>query len=162
MSRDLILIAHASEARLLSRDPDTAELTALDTLRHPFRGPPSPLQRRAPDPRTDHASWSAPPDPRRRHWREFAGEIAPRFEAAVARGGFDRVALFAACPFLSELMRQLGPQVRKSLLVVVDADVADLPPAALAQRIEQEFQAADQAREGLARVAARPGRPVRA
>lgn len=159
MSRDLILIANATEARLLSRDRDTAELAALETLRHQFRSPTSPLQRRAPDPRTDHASWSAPPDPRRRHWREFASEIAPRFEAAVMQGGFDRVALFAACPFLSELMRQLGPQVRKSLLVVVDADVADLPLAELSQRIEQELLAADQAREGLARVA---GRSVRA
>lgn len=158
MSRDLILIANASEARLLSRDHDSAELSALQTLRHQFRNPSSPLQRRAPDPRTDHDSWAAPPDPRRRHWREFAGEIAPRFEAAVARGGFERVALLAACPFLGELMRQLGPQVRKSLLVVVDADVADLPPAELAQRIEQELLAADQAREGLARVAARPVR----
>ncbi|MDZ5461377.1 host attachment protein [Azohydromonas lata] len=158
MSRDLILIAHASEARLLSRDRDTAELAALDTLRHQLRSAPSPLQRRAPDPRTDLASWAAPPDPRRRHWREFAAAIAPRVEAAVAQGGFERVALFAACPFLSELMRQLGPQVRKALKVVVDADVADLPPAELAQRIEQELLAADQAREGLARVAAYPVR----
>lgn len=150
MSRDLILIANASEARLLSRDRDTAQLSALETLRHQFRSPASPLQRRAPDPSIDHPSWAAPPDPRRRHWREFAAAIAPRVEAAVAQGGFERVALLAACPFLSELMRQWGPQVRKSLQVVVDADVADLPPAALAQRIEQEFQAADQAREGLA------------
>ena len=161
MSCDLILIAHAAQARLLLRGESGDGLVLLDTLRYQPRGAAAarPLRPTAPDPRTDHASWAAPPDPRRRQWREFATTVAARFEAVLVQRRFDHVALFAACPFLSELMRHLGPETRKALQVVVDADVADLPPAELMRRVDQELLAADQAREGLARVA---GRPVRA
>jgi hypothetical protein len=161
MSCDLILIAHAAEARLLVRGEAVDELMVLDILRHQPRAAAAtrPQPRAVPDPRTDHASWAAPPDPRRRQWREFATAVAAHFEAVLALRRFDRVALFAACPFLSELMRHLGPEARKALQVVVDADIADLPQAELMRRVDQELLAADQAREGLARVA---GRPVRA
>jgi protein required for attachment to host cells len=158
MSSDLILIANAAEARLLIRCDPAAGLALLDTLRYQPRPPgapqpPGPLSKAAPDPRMDYA-WASPPNPRRRHWRAFATVVARRFETALSEQPVDRAVLFAACPFLGELMRQLSPATKKRLLAVVDADVADLPEAELQQRIEQELQAAERTCQELARVTA--------
>ena len=140
MSADLILIASAQEARLLTRADSEAELVVQETLRwtgsHPGAGMALPPGR---------GVSSMPLDPRRRQWREFAGVVARRFEELLAQRHFDRALLFAACPFLSELMRQLSRATKQQLLAVVDADIIDLKLPQTLQRIAQELQAAEAA-----------------
>lgn len=144
MKPDLILIANASEARLLSRD--AATLVALDSVHRPEDSPaagPRPVQ---PEP-------GMPLDPRRRRMRAFAAVVAQRVEDELAGGRFAGLALFAACPFLGELMRQLSRPTKAAMRVVVDADISDLGWAEAARRIEHELHAAaqDASRSGRGR-----------
>jgi hypothetical protein len=152
MNRDLILIANASEARLLARTSDAAELVLLDTVRQSEARPTSDLQQPAANQGVwavngsgeDHAR-ARPLDPFRSRMRRFAAVVAGRFEQELSVRHFDRVALFAACPFLSELMRQLSPITKRALRAVVDADISDLDPTQTARRSEQELQASEYA-----------------
>ncbi|NML15747.1 host attachment protein [Azohydromonas caseinilytica] len=144
MSADLILIASAQEARLLTRADSEAELVVLETLRWTGSHLGAGMARPMALPPGRGVS-SVPLDPRRRQWREFAGVVARRFEELLAQRHFDRALLFAACPFLSELMRQLSRATKQQLLAVVDADIIDLKLPQTLQRIEQELQAAEAA-----------------
>lgn len=145
MKTELILIANASEARLLSRDAMTATLKALDSVQRPAdsaaRGEPRRVQVNA----------GVPLDPRQRRMRDFAAIVARRVEAELADGRFSALALFAACPFLGELMRQFDRPTKEAMRTVVDADISDLEWAEAARRIELELHAAAQA-------TGRPGR----
>lgn len=152
MSADLILIATAQEARLLTRAAPEAELVVLDTLR--WAGPHTagaagsaarPVALPLGEALAGHGAASPPLNPRRRQWREFAGVVGRRFEEVLSQHHFERVLLFAACPFLSELMRQLSRATKQRLLAVVDADILDLELPQALQRIEQELQAAEAA-----------------
>lgn len=134
MKPDLIVIAHAGAARLLRRDPATAALEALDEVHRPT----SVLERVRVVPDVGR-----PLDPRRRRLREFATVLARRVEDEMASGRFDRVALFAACPFLGELMRQLARQTKQALRAVIDADISELAWDDTTRRIERDLQAAD-------------------
>ncbi|NML17815.1 host attachment protein [Azohydromonas caseinilytica] len=152
MNCDLILIANASEARLLARTDAQDELVVLDTvLRSESRSMPGPERLAA-----NQSVWedgglgeghapTRPLDPLRRRMRQFAALVARRFEQELAGRRFDRVALFAACPFLSELMRQLSPATKKMLQAVVDTDISDLGLPQAAQRSEQALQAGEYA-----------------
>jgi hypothetical protein len=73
--------------------------------------------------------------------RAFAAMVARRAEEELASGRFVALALFAACPFLGELMRQLGRPTKEAMRVVVDADISDLEWTEAAQRIELELRA---------------------
>jgi protein required for attachment to host cells len=141
MKPDLILIANASEARLLSRDSATATLQALDSVHRPEDGPTAPM---GGEPRRVPPEPGMPPAPRRRRMRAFAAVVARRVEAQLASGRFAALALFAACPFLGELMRQLGRPTKEAMRAVVDADISDLEWTETAQRIEMELRAAAQ------------------
>lgn len=145
MRAELILIANASEARLLSRDATTATLKALDSVHRladdTARG----------EPRRILAGTGVPLSPQHRRMRDFAVIVARRVETELAGGHFTALALFAACPFLGELMRQFNRPTKDAMRSVVDADISDLEWAEAAQRIELELLAATQA-------ASRPGR----
>jgi protein required for attachment to host cells len=138
MKPDLILIANASEARLLSRDGATETLLALDSVHRPEDSATAgELRRVQPEP-------GMPLDPRRRRMRTFAAVVARRAEEELASGRFAALALFAACPFLGELMRQLGRPTKEAMRTVVDADISDLEWTEAAQRIDLELRAAAQ------------------
>ncbi|WP_028998145.1 host attachment protein [Azohydromonas australica] len=152
MNCDLILIANASEARLLARTGDAAELVVLDAVLRSEVHAPSGLEQ----PAANQSVWAdnslgdshvpaRPLDPFRGRMRRFAAMVACRFEQELSSRHFDRVAVFAACPFLSELMRQLSPATKRSLRAVVDADISDLDPTQTARRSEQELQAGEYA-----------------
>ncbi|WP_029002238.1 host attachment protein [Azohydromonas australica] len=145
MKTELILIANASEARLLSRDAMTATLNTLDSVHRAANGATPGEPQRVP------VNVGRPLDPKHRRMRDFAAIVARRVEAELAGGHFSAVALFAACPFLGELMRQFDRTTKETLRRVVDADISDLDWSKAAQRIELELHAAAQA-EG------RPGR----
>jgi protein required for attachment to host cells len=145
MTTDLILIANGNEARLLAHTD--AELVVLDTVlrtegRPPPAAPPPDAQRAGEAAAPGERRTSRPPlDPVRRRMRAFAGEVARRFEQAASEQSYARVALFAACPFLSEVMRQLSPALKKTLRAVVDADISELALSDAQRRIEQELDA---------------------
>jgi protein required for attachment to host cells len=152
MNTDLILIANASEARLLTRSAEDADLVVLDTVLRTANLPPAEARR----PRTNRLVFEegelrverasgGPLDPLRRRMRQFAAVVARRFERELSEHRFDRVVLCAACPFLSELMRQLSPALKKTLRAVVDADISDLALPDATRRIEQALDSADQA-----------------
>jgi protein required for attachment to host cells len=145
MKTALILIANASEARLLSRDAMTATLKTLDSV-HRAADSAAPGA-----PRRVQVNAGVPLDPRHRRMRDFAAIVARRVEAELASGHFTALALFAACPFLGELMRQFDRPTKEAMRSVVDADISDLEWAEAAQRVELELHAATQA-------TGRPGR----
>jgi hypothetical protein len=155
MTTDLILIANGGEARLLAHTD--AELVVLDTvLRTESRPPPAvppPGAQRAAEaaaPSERRAARPPPLDPVRRRMRAFAGEVARRFEQAASERPYARIALFAACPFLSEVMRQLSPALKKTLRAVVDADISELALPDAQRRIEQELDAGQAPEHGSA------------
>lgn len=154
MNCDLILIANASEARLLARTGDAAELVVLHTMLRSDAHPASGLE----PPAANQSVWAdsgfgvghvpapaRPLDPLRSRMRRFAAVVARRFEQELSGRHFDRVGLFAACPFLSELMRQLSPATKRGLSAVIDTDISDLDPAQAARRSEQALQAGEYA-----------------
>lgn len=152
---DLILIANAAEARLLAVPHGTADAgwVVLDALHRGEQRPTRPALRPVGQP---------PLDPVRRRMREFATQVAQRFEQLRAGRAFGRVVLFAACPFLAELMRQLDPDTKRVLHAVVDADISDLAPPEIARRVRQALDEGDEAlRERQARLAASPRRVAR-
>ena len=138
MKPDLIVIANASEARLLSREGATATLVMVDSVRRPERSAAAAAPRRV------HQEPGEPLDPRRRRMREFAAVVAQRIEDELADGHYAAPALFAACPFLGELMRQLPRRTKEAMRTVIDADISDLDESTTAQRIEQALRAAAQ------------------
>ncbi|WP_028998908.1 host attachment protein [Azohydromonas australica] len=152
MNCDLILIANASEARLLVRTGDAAAPVVLDTLLRSEVRPASGLEQQAANQSVwaqgglgDGLSPARPLDPFRSRMRRFAAMVANRFEQELSSRHFDRVGLFAACPFLSELMRQLSPATKKSLRAVVDADISDLDLTQTIRRSEHALQAGEYA-----------------
>ena len=145
MKTELILIANASEARLLSRDATTATLKTLDSV-HRLADSAA-----LGEPRRVQVNAGVPLDPRHRRMRDFAVIVARRIETELAGGRFTALALFAACPFLGELMRQFDRPTKLTMRTVVDADISDLEWPEAAQRIELELHAA-------AEAAGRPGR----
>lgn len=154
MTTDLILIANGGEARLLAHTD--AELVVLDTVlrtegRPPPAVPPPDAQRAAEAAAPGERRAARPPlDPVRRRMRAFAGVVARRFEQAASERPYARVALFAACPFLSEVMRQLSPALKKTLRAVVDTDISELALPDAQRRIEQELDAGQAPEHGSA------------
>lgn len=136
MKPDLIVIANASEARLLSHESTTATLVVVDSVHR------TESSAAAITPRRVHHEPGEPLDPRRRRMREFAAVVAQRIEDELADGHYAAPALFAACPFLGELMRQLPRRMKEAMRTVVDADISDLEGTEMAQRIAQELRAA--------------------
>ena len=120
MKTELILIANASEARLLSRDATTATLKTLDSV-HRLADSAA-----LGEPRSVQVNAGVPLDPRHRRMRDFAVIVARRIETELAGGRFTALALFAACPFLGELMRQFDRPTKLTMRTVVDADISDL------------------------------------
>jgi hypothetical protein len=160
MEDDLIPIANASEAWLLRRGGSTAEWLVLGTVRRCQPGPasgagrqPAVRHKSAAGGRPASRSTASPgPDLLRRRLREFATVVVHRFEHEISHRYHGRLVLFAACPFLAELMRQLSPAARKALWAVVDADISDLPLPQVAQRIKQAMHAAARGDERPARA----------
>lgn len=145
MNTELILIANASEAQLLSRDAITATLQRLDSVYRPADNAARDEPWRA------QAYAGGPLDAKRRRMRDFAAIVSRRVETELAGGRFATLVLFAACPFLGELMRQFDRPTKQAMRTVVDADISDLDWAEVARRIELELHA-------TAKASDRPGR----
>ena len=145
MKSDLILVANATHARLLTRESPEAHLVHFESLEHPqgrFRS--SELG----DDRLGHGSKDSHPggisfeprlDPRRKHHLEFARVLAARVEELLGSGRYGRVAVYASAPFLGELRTELGAATRKVLHGTIDHDLTGLGIVELERRVAADL-----------------------
>jgi protein required for attachment to host cells len=138
-----ILVAGATSARLYVRS--SGEL-APAPLRM-FEASPSAI-----DPAELHAHEAArrsariiagarlatPMSPQRRRHLQFAAVLAAYLEQEIATGRCRAITLVAGCPFLGALRRALPPAVRRAAATVIDQDLCDLAPEALAKVLRGE------------------------
>lgn len=144
---DLVLVANASQARLLRREAHPASLVALATEQHPEGrlragelGGDAPGHGSA-DHRPGGVSFVPRIDPRRKEDLAFARALADRLEDLLAGGGYGGVLLFASAPFLGELKSRLGAQAQQALRATVDRDLTPYGLSELEQRIDAALAA---------------------
>lgn len=65
---------------------------------------------------------------------EFAGRLAQRVELEMRNGQFDGVTLFAASPFLGDLVARLGPRTVAALSAAFDVDLTRFSVGEMAYR----------------------------
>jgi protein required for attachment to host cells len=142
-----IVVADASQARLLRRERDDEPLVAVSTWRHgASRDKPSETG----DDRPGHGATDWRPggtrfeprlDPRRKEHLRFAAEIAARLEHAAAQGEFGRLTVYAPAEFLGELRAALGRHAQERLRVAVDVDLVAYGLDELERRIGRALHA---------------------
>lgn len=146
MTLELIVVANASQARMLSRASLNATLEPLAELVHPG-GRAKGLE--LDDARPGHGGSDHHPggvrfeprlDSRRKQHRLFAKEISKWIEDALASGAYHGISLFASSPFLGELKAQLGPKARKTMQAAIDTDLSSFHHQALAHRVEDALR----------------------
>ena len=140
MKPEWILIANATRARLLQREPG-CPLVAIDSFDHPQgRTRTSDLaDDRAGQGKTDHSFGGASYPPRleakeKEHLR-FARELADSLEQQAQLGRFRSLELFASSPFLGELKAQLGTATVRLVSATHDLDLTSVGLVELDQRI---------------------------
>lgn len=67
---------------------------------------------------------------------EFAGRLAQRVELEMRHGQFDGVSLFAASPFLGDLVARLGPLTVAALSAAFDVDLTRFSVGEMAYRVD--------------------------
>ena len=139
---ELIVIANATQARMLRRTSLDATLEPMAELSHPAgRAKRIELDGSRPghggsDHHPGGVRFEPRVDARRKQHRIFAKEISLWIENALTSGTYQGLSVFASCPFLGELKAQLGPHARKSMHAAIDTDLSSFHHQALAQRIQ--------------------------
>jgi len=129
VSTEWIVVADASQARLLRRDRDDEPLVALSTWRHaashdrPSESGSDRPGHGAADWRPGGTRFEPRIDPRRKEHERFAAEIAARLELAAVHGEYARLSVYAPAEFLGEVRAALGERARERLRVSVDLDL---------------------------------------
>lgn len=143
MKPDWILIANASRARLLQREPG-CPLVVIGSFDHPqSRSMSSELgDDRAGQERADRSFGGAAYQPRtdakeNEHLR-FARELAAHLEQQAQQGRFRSLVLYASSPFLGELKAQLGSVTERFVTATHDLDLTSVGLVELEQRIAGE------------------------
>lgn len=146
MTLELIVVANASQARILSRASLNATLEPLAELVHPGgRSKGIELD----DARPGHGGSDHHPggvrfeprlDLRQKQHRLFAKEISKWIEDALAGGSYQGINIFASSPFLGELKAQLGPKARKTMQAAIDTDLSSFHHQTLAHRVEEALR----------------------
>lgn len=146
MMPELIVIANATQARMLRRTSLDATLEPLAELSHPAgRAKGIELDEARPghggsDHHPGGVRFEPRLDARRKQHRIFAREISKWIEDALTTGTYQGLSVFASCPFLGELKAQLGPHARKSMHAAIDTDLSAFHHQALAHRIHDALQ----------------------
>jgi len=140
MQPDWILVANASEARLLQQDPGSP-MAVLQAFHHPAsRLHSSELGdaergREGSDRRHGASAYSAHIEPQRKEHVRFARELAASLEQGASQGRCNRIHVFAASPFLGELKAELGDATRRRLAGAYDLDLSSLGLAQIEERV---------------------------
>jgi len=147
VSTEWIVVADASQARLLRSDRDDEPLVAVETWRH-GASHDKPSETGSDRPGHGAADWRPGGtrlepriDPRRKEHLRFAAEIAARLEHAAAQDGYARLSLYAPAEFLGELRAALGRHAQERLRVSIDLDLVAYGLDELERRIAQALHA---------------------
>lgn len=140
MKPNWILVANASQARLLQQEPG-CPLVVLQAFHHPAsRTRSSELGddkagREANDRGFGGAAYASRTDPHRKEHLHFAHELADALEAGAREGVYGGLAIFASSPFLGELKQALHEGTRRLLGTTQDVDYTSLGLTELEQRV---------------------------
>ena len=144
MKSDWILIANATQARLLQHERGSP-MVILASFEHPeSRSKVSELA----DDRAGHESRDSsfggsayPPrvDAKQKEHMRFARELAAHLEQQALQGSFRSLAIFASSPFLGELKAELGASTARLLSTTHDLDLTSFGLSELEQRVASEL-----------------------
>lgn len=141
MKTEWILVADASEARLLQQEHG-GPLRQLQAFRHPeSRRHSSELGadqrgRAARDGRSGAVAFAPRVEPHRKEHLRFARELAEALEEGCRQERCAAVRVFAASPFLGELKSVLGDATLARLAGAHDADLTALDLGALERHLQ--------------------------
>lgn len=147
MKPDWTLIANATQARLLQKEPG-CPMVVLHAFHHPDgRLKTSELgdgKAGRDTSSTGYGGAALQPhtDAHRKEHQKFAQELAQYIEHAAQQGGFHKLELFASNPFLGELKEHLGNATRRMLAATHAVDLTAVGLAEIEQRIAHEHAAA--------------------
>ena len=139
---DLILIANATHARLLTHERGKP-MALLQSFEHPqSRSKTSdladaPAGRGKADRSSSGATYPPRMDAKTKEHQRFARELAQALELQAQQGTFGALALFASSPFLGGLKAKLGSAARRILHSTHELDLTSLGMAELEPRIRQ-------------------------
>ena len=144
MKPDWILIANATQARLLRREQGNL-LVVLENFEHPES------RSKVSDQVDDKMGWEKadrgfggsayqpPTDAKQKERKRFARELADHLESQALQGSFRSLAIFASSPFLGELKAELGAATSRLLSSTHDLDFTSFDLGELAQRVANEL-----------------------
>ena len=144
MKPEWILIANATRARLLQRDPYTPLMIIKSFTHLAGRSKVSDLA----DDRAGHestdttyggAAYTPRVDAKRKEHERFAQELADHLEHGAQQGAYESLTLFASSPFLGELKAHLGSAASRLLSGTHDVDLTAVGPVELERRIAHEM-----------------------
>jgi protein required for attachment to host cells len=144
MKPDLILIANASEARLLRLEHGNL-LVLLESFEHPeSRSKVSDLVDdkmgwETADRGFGGSAYQPPTDAKQKERKRFARELADHLEPQALKGSFRSLAIFASSPFLGELKAELGDATSRLLSSSHDLDLTSFALGELAPRVESKL-----------------------
>lgn len=140
MKPDWILVANASQARLLQKEPG-APLVVLQAFHHPAsRQHSSTLgDDKAGREKSDRSFGGAAYEPRvdaqSKEHLHFAHELAEALEQGTREGRYANVQVFASSPFLGEIRQALEDGTRRHLAGMHDVDLTALGLAEIEERV---------------------------
>lgn len=141
MKPELIVIASATKARLISRASEAEPLVALETLEAAdAHSRPSDTGADRPghgshDSHRAGVSFAPRMDPRRKRQLAFAEQLSQRIDEMLS-SGHGHLSVFSACPFLGALKSRLSPSARKALRHCVDSDLTHLDLGEIERRVD--------------------------
>lgn len=140
-----ILIANASQARLLQQEPG-CPIVVLKGFHHPAsRMRSSELgEGKAGRELTDRGFGGAAFEPRideqHKEHLQFARELAQELETAADEGRYASLSVFASSPFLGHLRQALQDGTRSLLATSRDVDLTSVGVAEIEHRIRHELE----------------------
>ena len=141
--KNWLVIANAARARVLEETERLHDYVHVADLVHPQSrqkgtalASDRPGHAHAQGPRHGLGGTSYVPhtDPREREHDRFARDVAQLLDNGVASHRCAGLVLVASSPFLGRLNSHLGPQARKAVVRMVDADYTALRDDELSQR----------------------------
>lgn len=142
MKPDWILIANASNARLLQQERGRP-LTVLKHFEHgDSRAKASELAgdsagAEKSDRGFGRAALQPRMDPKQKEHLRFARELAAHLDQAARQGGFRSLSIFASSPFLGDIKAEIGVPTQRLLLSTHDLDLTSFGLNELEQRVER-------------------------
>ncbi|MFW5331291.1 host attachment protein [Hydrogenophaga sp. ZJX-1] len=142
MTKQWILVANSSIARIFVRNSRSEPLGVVETIPHPEgRLLRSELTRDRPghersDTSTAAARFEPHTDPKRKSQHQFAHEIATRLDEGLSTGQFEKLWLFVSSPLLGELKAALSRPVDQRVEVAQDIDFSALDVGEIEKRIQ--------------------------